>query len=193
AGGGLSPERCGGLFPPLVEADGSTSRRCGGTGLGLSIVRRLAQLMQGDVSVESKAGVGSTFTVMLTLRTAPADSPLRSHTQSVSRPKTKRKGSKRVKVLGVDDHPVNRDVLVRQLDLLGIAADAADDGAAAFKAWSKGGYAAMLTDLHMPEMDGYELAQRIREAEAGGRETRTPLIAVTANALNAEKHRFLSI
>jgi CheY-like chemotaxis protein/HPt (histidine-containing phosphotransfer) domain-containing protein len=84
-------------------------------------------------------------------------------------------------------------VLVRQLDLLGIAADATDDGAAAFKAWSKGGYAAMLTDLHMPEMDGYELAQRIREAEAEGRETRTPLIAVTANALKGEEQRCLAI
>jgi CheY-like chemotaxis protein len=63
----------------------------------------------------------------------------------------------------VDDHPGNPYVLVRQLDLLGIPADAADDGAAAFKAWSRGGYAAMLTDLHMPEMDGYELSQRIRE------------------------------
>ena len=189
---GLSPEQCAGLFQPFAQADSSTTRRFGGTGLGLSIVRRLAQLMQGDVSVESKAGVGSTFTVMLALRTAPADSPLRSHTQSVSRPKTKRKGSKRVKVLVVDDHPVNRDVLVRQLDLLGIAADVADDGAAAFKAWSRGGYAAVLTDLHMPEMDGYELAQRVRAAEAGSG-TRTAVIAVTANALKGEEQRCLAI
>jgi CheY-like chemotaxis protein len=88
---------------------------------------------------------------------------------------------------------VNRDVLVRQLDLLGIAADAADDGAAAFKAWSRGAYAAVLTDLHMPEMDGYELAQRIREGEAEGGESRTPLIAVTANALKGEEQRCLAI
>src|SRR5262249_17741915 len=74
---GLSPEHCAGLFQPFPQADSRPPRRFGGTGLGLSIVRRLAQLMQGDVSVESKAGVGSTFTVMLTLRTAPADSPLR--------------------------------------------------------------------------------------------------------------------
>jgi CheY-like chemotaxis protein len=92
-----------------------------------------------------------------------------------------------------DDHPVNREVLVRQLDLLGIAADAADDGAAALEAWARGGYAAVLTDLHMPEMDGYDLAQRIREAEAEGRETRTPLIAVTANALKGEEQRCLGI
>jgi CheY-like chemotaxis protein/HPt (histidine-containing phosphotransfer) domain-containing protein len=160
--------------------------------LGLSIVRRLAQLMQGDVKVESKVGVGSVFTVTLALGAAPPDPPLRTPSQSASRPKAKGKGSKRPKVLVVDDHPVNRDVLVRQLDLLGIAADAADDGSAAFEAWSKGGYAAVLTDLHMPQMDGYEFARRIREAEEG-RETRTPLIAVTANALKGEEQRCLAI
>jgi signal transduction histidine kinase/ActR/RegA family two-component response regulator len=190
---GLSPEQCAGLFRPFAQADSSTTRRFGGTGLGLSIVRRLAQLMQGDVKVESKAGVGSIFTVTLPLRAAPPDSPVRNLTQSASRPKPKRKGSKRLKVLVVDDHPVNRDVLVRQLHLLGIAADAADDGAAAFKAWSRGGYAAVLTDLHMPEMDGYQLAQRIREAEAEGRDTRMPVIAVTANALKGEEQRCLAI
>jgi signal transduction histidine kinase/DNA-binding response OmpR family regulator len=190
---GLSPEQCAGLFQPFAQADSSTTRRFGGTGLGLSIVRRLAQLMQGDIKVESKVGVGSTFTVTLAFRAAPVDSPIRSLTQPASRPRPKRKGSKRVKVLVVDDHPVNRDVLVRQLDLLGIAADAADHGAAALKAWSRGGYAAVLTDLHMPEMDGYELARRIRDAEADGRDTRTPLIAVTANALKGEEQRCLAV
>ena len=190
---GLSPEQCTGLFRPFAQADSSTTRRFGGTGLGLSIVRRLAQLMQGDIKVESEVGVGSMFTVTLALRTAPADPRLKSITAAASRPKTKRRGGKRLKVLVVDDHPVNRDVLVRQLDLLGVAADAADDGAAAFKAWARGGYTAVLTDLHMPEMDGYELAQRIRAAEAEGRRTRTPLIAVTANALKGEEQRCLAI
>jgi signal transduction histidine kinase/DNA-binding response OmpR family regulator len=190
---GLGPEQCTGLFQPFAQADSSTTRRFGGTGLGLSIVRRLTQLMHGDVKVESKIGIGSTFTVTLDLRAAPADSPLRSLTRPASRAKAKRKGRKRLKVLVVDDHPVNRDVLVRQLDLLGIAADAADDGAAAYKAWSRGGYAAVLSDLHMPEMDGYELAQRIRGAEAQGCGTRTPLIAVTANALKGEEQRCLAI
>jgi CheY-like chemotaxis protein/HPt (histidine-containing phosphotransfer) domain-containing protein len=96
-------------------------------------------------------------------------------------------------VLVVDDHPVNREVFVRQLDLLGIAADAADDGCTAFKVWSRGAYAAVLTDLHMPEMDGYELARRIREAEAAGLGTRTPVIAVTANALKGEEQHCLAI
>jgi len=190
---GLSAEQRASLFRPFAQADSSTTRRFGGTGLGLSIVRRVAQLMHGDVEVESEVGTGSTFTVTLMLRAARADAPLLRQSRIAPRAKARRKGGRRPKVLVVDDHPVNRDVLVRQLDLLGIAADATDDGAAAFKAWSNGGYAAMLTDLHMPEMDGYELAQRIREAEAEGRETRTPLIAVTANALKGEEQRCLAI
>ena len=190
---GLTSEQCANLFRPFAQADSSTTRRFGGTGLGLSIVRRLAELMHGDVKVESELGAGSTFTATLVLRAAPADSPLRNLPQSAPHARPMKKGGKRPKVLVVDDHPVNRDVLVRQLDLLGIAADAADDGAAAFKAWLRGGYAAVLTDLHMPEMDGYELAQRIREGEAEGGESRTPLIAVTANALKGEEQRCLAI
>ena len=190
---GLSPEQCAGLFRPFAQADSSTTRRFGGTGLGLSIVRRLAVLMEGDVKVDSKAGTGSTFTVTLVLRAAPSALPLVSLPQSASQPKTRKEGSQRLKVLVVDDHPVNRDVLVRQLELLGIAADAADDGATALEAWARGNYAAVLTDIHMPEMDGYELAQRVRAAEADGRRARTPMIAVTANALQGEEQRCLAV
>ena len=182
-----------GSIRPFAQADSSTTRRFGGTGLGLSIVRRLAELMHGDVKVESEEGTGSTFTVTLVLRAAPAALPLVSLSQLASQPKTRKEVGQRFKVLVVDDHPVNRDVLVRQLELLGMAADAADDGAAALEVWARGGYVAVLTDIHMPEMDGYELAQRIRAAEADGRKARTPIIAVTANALKGEEQRCLAV
>ena len=70
-------------------------------------------------------------------------------------------------MLVVDDHPVNREVLVRQLDLLGLATDTANDGVEALEAWAAGdSYTAVLADIHMPRMDGYELARQIRIAEA---------------------------
>jgi CheY-like chemotaxis protein len=96
-------------------------------------------------------------------------------------------------VLVVDDHPVNREVLVRQLDLLGLASDSVSDGVEALEAWAAGRYIAVLADVHMPRMDGYELARRIRAAEAAdGKRGRTPIVAVTANALKDEEERCLS-
>jgi signal transduction histidine kinase/CheY-like chemotaxis protein/HPt (histidine-containing phosphotransfer) domain-containing protein len=189
---GLSAEQCAGLFQPFAQADSSTTRRFGGTGLGLSIVRRLAQLMHGDVGVESEPGVGSTFTVTLALQAAPAGQMAKSPARPASI-EVSSACDKMSRVLVVDDHPVNRDVLVRQLDLLGIAADSAEDGAAALAAWARGSYAAVLTDIHMPTLDGYQLVQRLRAAEAAGRRSRTPVIAVTANALKGEEQRCLAV
>jgi signal transduction histidine kinase/CheY-like chemotaxis protein/HPt (histidine-containing phosphotransfer) domain-containing protein len=191
---GLNPQQCAGLFQPFAQADSSTTRRFGGTGLGLSIVRRLAHLMHGDVAVESVVGAGSTFTVTLVLQAAPADKMPKSETRLRASAEVGVAGGETPRVLVVDDHPVNRDVLMRQLELLGIAADSAEDGAAALAAWARGGYAAILTDIHMPAMDGYQLVQRVRAAEAAaGRRPRTPVIAVTANALKGEEQRCLAV
>ncbi len=187
------------LFQPFAQANSSTTRRFGGTGLGLSIVRRLAQLMKGDIAVESRQGAGSTFTVTLTLRAAPADSPLNTTLRDVRRP-AKTLSAKRsqsgTRILVADDHPVNREVLVRQLELLGISADTVNDGVEALEAWAaaEGRYAAVLADIHMPRMDGHELTRQIRAAEAkrGASAPRTPIVAVTANAMKGEDERCLA-
>jgi PleD family two-component response regulator len=83
-------------------------------------------------------------------------------------------------VLVVDDHPVNRDVLVLQLKLLGITSDSAANGIDALAAWARGRYAAVLADIHMPLMDGYELARKLRATEADRGKEHTPIVAVTA-------------
>ncbi len=195
SGIGLGEEQLARLFQPFVQADSSTTRQFGGTGLGLSIVRRLARVMGGDVAAASAPGAGSTFTVTLTLQAAPAGSPLK--TLPKSSPKTSgtitaRRGEG-PRVLVVDDHPVNRDVLVLQLELLGIAADTAENGVDALGAWATHGhYAAVLADIHMPHMDGHELARQLRAAEADRGAARTPIIAVTANAMKGEEEHCLA-
>jgi signal transduction histidine kinase/HPt (histidine-containing phosphotransfer) domain-containing protein len=191
---GLDVEECARLFRPFAQADTSTTRRFGGTGLGLSIVRRLAQLMDGDVAVESAPGAGSTFTVTLTLQAAPADSPLKSLLRPIARKSVKLTAQRGEgpRVLVVDDHPVNREVLVFQLKLLGIAADSAANGVDALAAWAPGRYAAVLADIHMPRMDGRELARQLRAAEADRGGAPTPIVAVTANAMKGEEERCLA-
>lgn len=184
---GLDEEERGRLFRPFAQADSSTTRRFGGSGLGLSIVRRLAQLMGGDVAVDSAPGAGSAFEVSLELAVAPADSPLRTMLRHMPVKIEASQSSGSMPVLVVDDHPVNRDVLVMQLNLLGIPCDTANDGLEGLRLWEPGRYAVVLADIHMPHMDGYELARQIRAQERAG--TRTPIVAVTANALKGEEVR----
>ncbi len=193
-GVGLAEEERSRLFRPFSQADSSTTRRFGGTGLGLSIVRRLAELMEGSVKVESELGRGSVFTVELTLVAAVDDSPL----LSLARPAPAVAASsiahdEQRKVLVVDDHPVNREVLLRQLAILGIDADSAVDGAEALAMWQSGDYALVLADIHMPRIDGYELTRRIRAIEAQSGAARTPLVAVTANVMKGEEERCLAV
>ena len=92
----------------------------------------------------------------------------------------------------VDDHPVNREVLVRQLDLIGVAADTARTAIAALAALNGRSYDAILADIHMPRMDGYELAQQLRDRGASPAAPRMPIVAVTANAMRGEEERCLA-
>ncbi|MGN6111553.1 MAG: response regulator [Luteimonas sp.] len=100
-------------------------------------------------------------------------------------------------VLLVDDHPTNRLVIARQLALAGFASEAANDGEEGLEKWRSGRYALLLSDVHMPRMDGYELARRIRAEEharaaAGPHAARTPIVALTASALKGEAERCLA-
>uniref|UniRef100_UPI003BA9588B ATP-binding protein n=1 Tax=Roseococcus sp. TaxID=2109646 RepID=UPI003BA9588B len=187
SGVGMDAETLARLFQPFTQADSSTTRRFGGTGLGLSIVRRLVELMGGEVRAESTSGRGSRFIVTLRLRVAvvvPAAAkplPLPPPTGAGHAPLGR--------VLAVDDHPVNREVLTRQLELLGIPAATADDGAQGLAHWRWHRPSLVLLDIHMPVMDGFEMARAIRQEEQAKGLPRTTLIAVTANALKGEAER----
>jgi CheY-like chemotaxis protein/HPt (histidine-containing phosphotransfer) domain-containing protein len=96
-------------------------------------------------------------------------------------------------ILAAEDNETNRKVLVQQFALLGYTADFAEDGKKALQRWESGEYSLLITDLHMPYMDGYELAQTIRAKEINNGAHCIPIIALTANALKSEEHHCLSI
>ncbi|MGQ9371991.1 response regulator [Azospirillum sp. ST 5-10] len=306
------------LFRPFTQAEASTARRFGGTGLGLSICRRIAELMGGEIGVESEPGKGATFWFTFTAEVAPPEAeappPLAGLSVLLVDPEPDERrflarylaadgarvdeaadaaaaraalaGAGRVDVVVVaeeaglealradpalaaagwveltrqvrtgtprgpalvprparrshlvrgvlvaagrragdpedgaaagrpsgtvpgrapsvaeavaggrlilvaEDHPTNRQVIQRQLALLGYAAELAGDGREALERWRSGRYALLLTDCQMPELDGFDLTRAIRaeEVAAGGH---LPIIAITANAMEGEAQRCLA-
>jgi signal transduction histidine kinase/ActR/RegA family two-component response regulator/HPt (histidine-containing phosphotransfer) domain-containing protein len=184
SGIGMTPEQAARLFQPFSQADNSTTRRYGGTGLGLSIVRRLAELMDGKASVESAPGKGSTFTVTLALGVSDAVAVPSLTTAA------QQSGAMAGTVLAVDDYPINLEVLKGQLEILGVPVVTAANGLEALTKWRERPFALVLTDIHMPDMDGFELTRQIRAEEAlVGTGSRIPIVALTANALKGEAER----
>jgi signal transduction histidine kinase/CheY-like chemotaxis protein len=184
------------LFQPFSQVAGAGAHFFGGTGLGLSIAQRLARLMGGSVALESEPGRGTMVSVILPMKVAAPETLRRSangapapHPGQFSRPpapsveQAMRDGRL---VLVVDDHPINRTVLSRQVGVLGYASESAEDGRQALGLWESRRYGLILTDCNMPEMSGYELARTIRGREVREGRARTVIIACTANALRGE-------
>ena len=196
---GVSPEQQARLFQPFSQAESDTTRRFGGTGLGLAICRRLAELMGGQVTMNSAPGQGTTMRLDVAFARVPvADVPVEAAQAAVATitprklPTPAEAESERSLVLLVDDHPTNRAVIARQLALAGYASESADDGEQGLLRWRTGRHALVLTDVHMPKLDGYQLAGAIREEEAREGRPRTPIIALTASALKGEAERCLA-
>jgi CheY-like chemotaxis protein len=196
-GAGISLQDQQRLFQPFTQAAGDedSKRRAGGTGLGLVICRQLAQMMGGSITLASEPGKGTTITLDLSLPiaeappgsgTAPAWTPTPAGAGRRSAPSIEQAAAEGTLVLLVDDHPVNRMLLLRQVRTLGYAAQAAEDGVHALELWKSGRFGLVITDCHMPHMDGYELARNIRQLEAQAGRERVPIIACTANALPGE-------
>ncbi|CAN5525645.1 hypothetical protein BH10PSE16_BH10PSE16_31830 [soil metagenome] len=151
---GIPPERIGALFQAFMQVDASTTRKYGGTGLGLAICKRLVELMGGEISVKSKLGKGSVFS--FTVRAALAELPKELTPLDAAALQDKR-------VLVVDDHHVNVRVLIRQLRQWGMRVASASSGAAALDVLAQSLLPdVVITDMHMPGMDGLELAGHIR-------------------------------
>lgn len=197
---GISAEQRARLFEPFSQAQSDTSRRYGGTGLGLAICLRLAELMEGDIDMDSEPGRGTTIHLTVRLpRAAAGDVMPTSAEQAQAPPFASRRAPSVAEaeaagtlVLLIDDHPTNRIVISRQLALAGFACEVAEDGREGFERWRSGRYALVLSDVHMPGVDGYQLARMIREEEARQSSARTPIVALTASALRGEAERCLA-
>jgi signal transduction histidine kinase/CheY-like chemotaxis protein len=181
SGVGISPQALGRLFAKFEQADSTTTRRYGGTGLGLAICRELAELMGGSIGAQSVQGRGSCFTVRLPLDRIAASRP---PAPAPPAPQAAEGGEAlSLKVLAAEDNAVNRLVLQTLLHQVGLTPTIVADGAQALEAWETEAWDLILMDVQMPVMDGPTACGLIRQKEAATGRARTPIIALTANAM----------
>ncbi len=177
------------LFHRFEQADASTTRRFGGAGLGLAVCRELADLMGGTISAASAPDQGSTFTVRLPLKRGGAQ-PAETRSAAPAAPQDQ---ACDLRVLAAEDNPVNQLVLTTLLGQAGVAPIVVPDGRAAVEAWEHGGpWDLILMDIQMPVMDGVAAAQAIRARERDLGASRTPIIALTANAMAHQRAQYLA-
>ena len=186
---GISPDVQGRIFDAFTQAEATTSRRYGGTGLGLAICRDLVELMQGRIWVESEQGKGSTFHFTAVFGEAKHD--------NIDQPSAPSTGpllglaEKTMKVLVVEDGRVNQLVAGKLLEERGHRVEIANNGQEAVEMVRDGNFDAILMDVHMPEMNGFQATAAIRQIEEkhGGH---IPIIAMTANALKGDREQCIA-
>jgi two-component system, sensor histidine kinase and response regulator len=172
------------LFQPFSQADSSTTRHYGGTGLGLSIVRRLVEMMGGEIGLRSEAGQGSTFWFVLPMQPV---APALPASEELTRQRPMLTKRYRATVLLVEDNVVNQKVACRFLERLGCEVTVVENGLEAVRAWESSPPDLILMDVQMPVMDGYTATREIRSKESP--RARAPIIALTANALAGQLER----
>jgi len=179
---GIAPENLERLFDSFFQADSSNTRRYAGAGLGLTICQDLVMLMRGRISAVSALGEGSTFTVTLPLQRTADVRPAKPETAQVI-VEIPHEESGEIRVLAAEDNEVNQLVLKTLLSQAGVNPTMVADGAQAVAAWERETWDIILMDIQMPTMDGVQATREIRRREVETGRARTPILAVTANAM----------
>ena len=176
----IAEDRLKAVFEQFTQANDSVAIKFGGSGLGLAISRRLARLMGGDITASSTLGQDSVFHLHLPYREAEGAVPL----ESGSQPRSVTVASKDQKILIVEDHPINQELITSLVERLGFACDIARDGIEAVERLTqpdaKGRYSLVLMDIQMPRCDGLTATRAIRKI--GFSPAVLPIVALTANA-----------
>ena len=188
-GTGINTDQAKMLFQPFMQADNSTARKFGGTGLGLALSKRLANALEGDVSIESsELDKGSLFLFSFAAQTSE-----KSNLEEVLEVSSPKIGSgsmkllKNIPILVIDDSPDNRVLMEIMLGREGALIDEASSGEEGVTLAMKNDYAVVLMDIQMPGMDGYDALLALKKLKY-----KKPVIALTAHAMAEEKRRTLS-
>jgi PAS domain S-box-containing protein len=197
---GIPRDRLNRLFKSFSQVDVSTTRRFGGTGLGLAISKQLAELMGGEVGMESEEGKGSTFwfTVNLAKEAVQGLSPEMSPPVFKSYPSPFEAGSriseakrKKAHILLVEDNAINQKIALKIFEKFGYRADAVANGEEALKALELIPYTLVFMDIQMPVMDGFEATKVIRDPQSQVLNHQVPIIAMTAHAMKGDREACL--
>lgn len=190
---GIADEDRNKLFIRFSQVDASDTRKYGGSGLGLVITKQIVELMGGNISVQSKEGLGSTFIVEIPLKLIQASAETENEgADKADNPAVfSLTGHARARILVAEDEPVNQQVIGKLLGMAGYSYDIAENGEKAVELFKQREYQAALFDVQMPVMDGLAATKEIRAIELAEGKKRLPIIAVTARAMFGDKERIL--
>ena len=192
SGIGIAPDKQEQIFEPFVQADGSNTRKYGGNGLGLAICRKLVELMDGEIGLESVVGQGSTFWFTVTLKKLAGDDIKRQAVPRSAAPCVAVPTLNGLPLLLAEDDPVSQKLMRAFLVKLGYRVDIAAHGHEALTALQEKDYALLLLDCMMPGLNGYQVAAVIRDPTSSVRNHDIPIIALTAHAMRVDRDTCLA-
>ncbi|MHB8285213.1 MAG: ATP-binding protein [Caulobacteraceae bacterium] len=193
---GMPQDKIPELFSNFYQTDSSNTRKFGGTGLGLAICRQLCDLMGGSISAQSVEGVGSTFCATLPLQYVGPPLP------KIGQGGFDAAGEDEVlgplaapdfKILAAEDNPANQLVLRALLQAFDVTPLVVGNGRLAVEAWESQNFDLIFMDIQMPDLDGVSATQVIRETEARTGRPRTPIYALSANAMAHQVREYMAV